>query len=69
MVSNVATAEDILLAKLRWYKDGGEVSERQWRDIEGIVAANPTLELDYTKRWAASLGLTELLERALKKNS
>src|SRR5207244_970961 len=25
--------EDILLQKLRWYRQGGEVSDRQWRDI------------------------------------
>ena len=39
----VASAEDILLAKLRWYKDGGEASTRQWEDIMGIVAVNPEL--------------------------
>jgi hypothetical protein len=65
----VATAEDILLARLRWFKDGGETSERQWRDIAGIVAASPSLEMDYLNRWAASLGVTELLARALKENT
>jgi hypothetical protein len=68
VISKVATAEDILLAKLRWYKDGSETSERQWRDIEGIVTANPSMEMDYLNRWAASLGLAELLARALKAN-
>lgn len=34
----VATRENILLAKLRWYSDGGEVSERQWNDILGLLA-------------------------------
>ena len=33
----VATAEDTLLAKLEWYRMGGEVSERQWRDVLGIL--------------------------------
>lgn len=41
----VATAEDILLAKLRWYREGGEVSDRQWYDITGIVAAGPSLDM------------------------
>jgi hypothetical protein len=68
VIGKVATAEDILLAKLRWFKDGGETSERQWRDIAGIVAANPSLEMEYLNRWAASLGVTELLARALRKN-
>jgi len=62
----VVTAEDILLAKLRWYKDGGEQSERQWRDIAGIVAANPAMDIDYLDRWASALGLADLLARALK---
>ena len=66
VISKVATAEDILLAKLRWYRDGGETSERQWRDVAGIVAANPSLDMDYLNRWAASLGVTDLLARALK---
>ena len=35
----VYTPEDILLQKLRWYRLGGEVSDRQWRDILGIVLA------------------------------
>ena len=31
------TAEDILLAKLYWFRVGGETSEVQWRYIRGIV--------------------------------
>ena len=33
----VASAEDTLLAKLKWYRMGGEVSENQWRDVKGVV--------------------------------
>ena len=29
----VLSAEDIILAKLRWYRMSGEQSERQWRDV------------------------------------
>lgn len=62
----VASAEDTILAKLRWYRMGGEVSERQWRDVRGIVLAQrPRLDLDYLKRWAAHLGVSDLLERLL----
>ncbi len=61
----VATAEDILLAKLRWYRDGGAVSERQWYDIQGIVAAGPALDMAYTRAWAARLRVEDLLDRAL----
>lgn len=35
----VATAEDTLLAKLEWYRMGGEISERQWRDIGDFEGA------------------------------
>jgi hypothetical protein len=31
--------EDILLAKLHWFKTGGEGSEVQWRDVDGILRA------------------------------
>ncbi len=61
----VATAEDILLAKLRWYRDGGQVSERQWTDIHGILAINPDLDFTYVNHWAARLRVADLLARAL----
>jgi hypothetical protein len=34
---HVHPPEDILLQKLHWYRKGGETSERQWRDILGII--------------------------------
>jgi hypothetical protein len=61
----VATAEDILLAKLQWYQSGGEVSERQWADIRGILANNPELDFAYAQRWAAEIGVSRLLARAI----
>ena len=61
----VASAEDILLAKLQWYRDGGEVSDREWSDITGIVAVNPVLERQYLEAWATRLGIRRLLARAL----
>jgi hypothetical protein len=63
-VCRVATAEDILLAKLQWYRAGGEVSERQWSDILGILAANADLDRDYLDQWSARLNLGDLWERA-----
>jgi hypothetical protein len=65
----VSTAEDILLAKLRWYADGGEVSERQWRDIFGILATNPKLDFEYINVWAARLGVSRLLAKALSEQT
>jgi hypothetical protein len=62
----VATPEDTILAKLEWYRKGGEVSDRQWRDILGVLAVQgDRLDSPYMHRWAASLGVSDLLERAL----
>jgi hypothetical protein len=52
------------LAKLRWYADGGEVSDRQWNDIIGLITTNPDLDAEYVMQWASQLGVTRLLERA-----
>lgn len=60
----VTTAEDILLAKLRWYADGGRVSDRQWNDITGLIATNTALDWEYVNEWAGRLGVAGLLEKA-----
>lgn len=63
---DVASAEDSVLQKLVWYRRGGEVSDRQWQDLLGVLKVRRRdLELDYLERWAADLGVTDLLERAL----
>ena len=59
----VTSTEDILLAKLR-YREGGEVSERQWNDIVGLIAANISLDLGYLHSWAGRLRVTDLVEKA-----
>ena len=61
----VATAEDTILAKLRWYDAGGRVSNNQWTDVVGIIGTSATtLDLDYLHQWAGKLGLTDLLDKA-----
>jgi hypothetical protein len=65
VVCPVLTPEDVLLAKLRRYKDGGQVSDRQWSDIAGIIANNPAMDLEYARLWAGRLGVTDLLAKAL----
>jgi len=66
----VATAEDTLLAKLAWYRKGNKVSDRQWADVLGIIRLQGNrLNQVYLEDWAAKLGLTELLVRALDEAS
>lgn len=66
----VATPEDTLLAKLEWYRSGGEVSERQWRDVLGIIEVQGgKLDLVYLRRWAKELTISDLLDRALTESS
>jgi hypothetical protein len=62
----VASAEDIVLAKLRWYLETSRTSERQWRDVLGVLQVQAgRLDLSYLKEWALELGLSEELDRAL----
>jgi hypothetical protein len=62
----VASAEDIILAKLEWFRMGGELSERQWRDVQGILKVQAgTLDMVYLKKWAGSIGVIDLLDKAI----
>jgi hypothetical protein len=62
----VASPEDTILAKLEWYRMGGEFSDRQWRDILGVLKTRAgELDLVYLRKWANELKVTDLLERAL----
>lgn len=58
--------EDTILRKLESYRRGGESSERQWRDVAGIVnVQSPRLDRAYLREWAVKLDVSDLLERAL----
>ena len=62
----IATAEDTILAKLRRYRDGGEVSSTQWSDVLGILGVTDSgLEFEYLREWSGRLGVRDLLDRAL----
>lgn len=58
--------EDILLQKLRWYRKAGEVSDRQWRDILGIIRTQgEQLDRRYLVENAPALDVAAVLDRAL----
>ena len=61
----VASLEDIILAKLQWYRAGGEVSERQWSDVQNLLTLNPEIDWQYLANWARTLGIHDLLARAI----
>jgi hypothetical protein len=62
----VASPEDIILSKLRWYRQTSEKSERQWSDVLGVMSVQADeLDLEYLKRWAIELGVSDLFERAI----
>jgi len=61
----VKTAEDTVLRKLQWYVDGGCVSDRQWRDVIGVLlTGGEDLDRLFLRSWAETLGLGEVLIRA-----
>jgi len=63
----IVSPEDIVLAKLEWYRLGGEVSDRQWRDILGVLKTRAgELDLAYLRKWADELKISDLLERVLE---
>jgi hypothetical protein len=60
------SAEDIVLQKLRWFRKGGGVSERQLDDIVGVLRVqSAALDYEYLTHWADALGITDLLEKVL----
>lgn len=63
----IATPEDTVLSKLRWYRRGGEVSERQLSDVVGVLKVQgERLDLEYMREWADRLDVRDLLEQLLK---
>ena len=62
----VASAEDTILAKLRWFRAGQETSSTQWNDVIGVLGTSrDMLDIEYLRRGAKELGVDDLLEKAL----
>ncbi len=65
----IASAEDNVLAKLEWFRMGNEVSERQWRDVLGVLKTQSgNLDVEYMHKAAQALSVSDLLERALEES-
>lgn len=67
MLFSLSAPEDVILNKLAWFRMGGETSERQWIDVLGVLRVQEDrLDFAYMHHWAAVMGLTDLLERAIR---
>lgn len=61
----VKSPEDTVLRKLLWFREGGEVSEKQWRDVVSVLQiSGHKLDETYLTGWASRLRVSDLLERA-----
>jgi hypothetical protein len=46
---------------------GGSVSDRQWRDVLGVLKVRADkLDINYLTQWAESVNLTEILTQTLQ---
>jgi hypothetical protein len=62
----IKSPEDSVLRKLLWFRDGGETSSTQWRDIVQLLRLGAgQLDMSYLHAWAGKLGIEPLLDRAL----
>jgi hypothetical protein len=63
----IYSPEDIILQKLRWYKQINSQSQKQWRDVLGVLKVQSTnLDFSYLNQWADNLQFSELLVQAIQ---
>ncbi len=61
----VASPEDMILQKLKWYRLTGERSDRQWGDVLGMLKVqSDRLDKTYLQHWARELNLSDLIVQA-----
>ncbi len=59
-----ASPEDVILAKLKWYHDGGERSERQYGDLLGMLRVQGEgIDQSYIEPWLDRLAVRDLYTR------
>jgi len=64
-----SSPEDIIINKLIWYKMGGEVSDRQWLDVIGVIKVQgESLDKSYLKDWSQKLQILELMNKAFNES-
>ncbi len=62
----IATAEDMIIVKLEWYRLTNHTSERQWDDVSRLLSLlSDTADLDYLAQTAKSVGVADLLDKLL----
>ena len=63
----MTSPEDQVLRKLDRYRQGDEVSDRQWREVLGILlVCGDRLDFDYLRKTADELDLRDRLDSALE---
>jgi hypothetical protein len=59
--------EDIILIKLDWYRLANGVLDRQWADVQSVIATQGNaLDTRYMQHWATQLDIRDLLDAALR---
>ncbi|MEA5536337.1 hypothetical protein [Crocosphaera sp. XPORK-15E] len=65
----IYSPEDIILQKLFWYNLAKSESQKQWRDVLGVLKIQQdNLDFAYLTNWANLLQLEELLTEALEQS-
>lgn len=61
----LCSPEDTILQKLVWYRMTKNESQRQWRDVLGVLKLQgDRLDFDYLQKWGVELSLSDLLGTA-----
>ncbi len=59
--ADVVSPEDLILTKLVWAMETG--SDRQLRDVSGMIALAESLDRQYVQHWAGRLGVLDAWKR------